>query len=170
MHKTSAFRLLLAAALLAPAAASAHGGAPHDHAPAQGAKKRTPAPVAQPATPDHEHPPPHGGQVVDVAADLHVEVVFAPPGVAVYFYDGDMKPLPPPADGKLTLVVGKQTQKLALAPEAPPAPQDRVVAPATLPQDGKVIALVQATVGGKARTARVERAAAPAPAAAASVP
>jgi hypothetical protein len=147
-------RFVVVVALLAAPAALAHGDEPHAHAPPA---KTAPAP---PKSADHEHAAPHGGVVVDVAKDLHVEVVFAADGVAAWFYDGAFAPIPAPAEAKLTLVAGKETRKLALAPPAAPAPPDHLWVATPLPVDGKVVALVQATVGGKPRTARAERPAA----------
>lgn len=164
MQKTMLRTLLAAAVLTTSASALAHGD--EDHGDPQPAAKKpapaAPAPAsatkAHAAGEDHDHPSPHGGQVVTVDKDVHAELVFSDGGVKVWFYDANMKPVAPPADGKLTLVVGKQTQKVTLANEAAPAPQDYVFAPVTLPKDGKVVAMVQGTVSGKPRTARVERA------------
>ena len=142
--------LLVAASLAFAPVAFAHGDEPHGRGAPPAGKHAAPAA-------DHTHAAPHGGVVIDVAKDLHVEVVFAADGVAAWFYDGAFAPLPAPADAKLTLVVGKETRKLTLAPPAAPAPADHLWAATTLPADGKVVALVQATVGGKPRTARAER-------------
>ncbi len=163
MQKTTLRSFVAAASfLLGSGGASAHGDEDHGERPPE-AKK--PSPAATPAAAkahsageDHDHPSPHGGQVVTVDKELHAELVFGDAGLHVYFYDAQMKPVPPPQDGKLTLVVGKETKKVVLALEVAPAPQDRLFAPAALPKDGKVVALVQATVNGKPRTARVERA------------
>lgn len=164
MQKRMLRSFVTAAVLSASGAALAHGD--EDHGDAKPAPKKA-APAAQAAGAakahsageDHDHPSPHGGQVVTVDKDVHAELVFGDTGVKVWFYDANMKPVAPPTDGKLTLVVGKQTQKLTLANQAAPAPQDYVFAPVALPKDGKVVALVQGTVSGKPRTARVERAA-----------
>ena len=157
---TNTLRLVLAAVIFTSSAALAHGD--EHHAPTKPAAKpaaKRAAPVQAHSAEDHDHPSPHGGQVVTVDKDVHAELLFTDAGVKVWFYDADMAPVAPPKDGKLTLVVGKQTHKLALAPEAAPAPQDHVAAAVALPKDGKVVALVQGTVNGKPRTARIERAA-----------
>ncbi len=160
------FAAALAGSLLCATAAAAHGD--RDHAAPKPAKKAAPAQAAEPA--EHTHAAPHAGQLVDIDKDLHAEVVFGPAGIAVFFYDADMKPLPPPTEGKLTLVVGKGTKKVPLALAPLPAPQDHLFAAEIVPAGTKVVAMMQATVAGKPRTARVERPATAAPAVTAPAP
>jgi len=127
------FSILVAAS---PAAALAHGGAPHDHA-AHGAEA-------------HDGSL-HGGEHVDLG-DVHAEVVFGEHALLVYFYTPDMKPLPAPPSGKATLAVGKSVKKGDLTGN-----MDHLAGPLGTPASGKATAVVQATVGGKTRTVRAER-------------
>lgn len=139
-------RLALAVFLGGATTASAH-----EHAPAKpgAAEPHHDVPA------EHEHPTPHGGQVVTID-DVHAEVLFADAGVTVWFFDMAMKPLAPPTDGKLTLTAGKDVKKVDLKMDA--KTPDRVVATAAVPKDGIVDVLVQATVAGKPRTVKVVRA------------
>lgn len=150
MNKAPLMAALIGAGL-ATAPSLAHEG--HDHTPPP------PAPAKATDKDKDEHPSPHGGQVIvlDATDHLHAELVFTEAGIALYLYDKDMKPLPPPADAKATVMVGKEVRKLELAVDAKTPDHAAVTTP--LPKDAKVAVVLSATVGGKARSARVERAA-----------
>ncbi len=118
----------------------------------------------KPAEPEHktgEHPQPHGGQVfvLDATDHLHAEVVFGETGLHLWLYDADMKPLTPPADAKVTLVVGKEVRKLdlKLMEKFGDKPDAHLGVDTALPKDGKVAAVLQLTFNGKLRSGRVER-------------
>lgn len=155
-------------ALLTSTVALAHEGKEHppgtDHGAAKGksAAPATPAKGgAHSAGEDHDHPSPHGGLVSTVDKETHVEVLFSDTDVKVWFYDGQMKPVALPADAKATAVVGKEVKKLELpvAKNADGTAADHLSAPLATVKDQKVSVVIQATVAGKARSARVERAA-----------
>lgn len=142
-------------------AALAHEG--HEHAPATKAPP-VPVPAAAPAAPgDHAHPSPHGGIVATVDKDTHIEVLFGDQDMSVWFYDASMKAVAPPADAKATIVVGKEVKKVALpvAKNLDGTATDHLVGAFIASVDAKVSVVVQATVIGKARSARIERAATP---------
>jgi hypothetical protein len=167
MKRTGTGLVLLALALAVPAIA--HEGKKHppgDHKPAPEAPKSE---KAEHGPGDHAHASPHGGLVATVDKDTHVEVLITDKELHVWFYDADMKPLALPADAKGTVVIGKEVKKLDLPIGKRPdgSADDRLVGALAVPADQKVAVVIQATVGGKARTGRVERKAA---AAAASAP
>lgn len=148
---------------------SAHGDEKHpagDEHPAHHDEKPAPTPEHDAhehgahAHGDHAHASPHGGVVATVDKDTHVEVLFTEKDVSVWFYDADMKPVALPADAKASVVVGKFGKKvdLPIAKKADGTPDDHLLAELDLPKDVKVAMVIQATVAGKARTARVERA------------
>ena len=169
--KTQTMLMTVTLALLTSTVALAHDGQEHpagtDHAPkAKGktapAKPATPAaPAAHSAGEDHDHPSPHGGLVSTVDKETHVEVLFSDTDAKVWFYDSHMKPVALPADAKATAVVGKEVKKLELLVAKNPdgTAADHLSAPLATVKDQKVSIVIQATVAGKARSARVERAA-----------
>jgi len=118
-------RLLLASLLLASGAAWADGkGGHHHHAP-------------------------HGGQVRD-AGNVHLEAVAKDGKLLLYVLDAHEKTLPPPAEGTVKLLVGKQLHDLTLKPEGE-------ALAATLPADtaGKAfVAVVVVKLEGGVKTAR----------------
>jgi hypothetical protein len=135
----------------------------HEH-PKKKATPAAPAPPAPPAAPaaaatpaahahapgDHAHESPHGGIVGTVDKDTHVEVLFSDTDVQAWFYDADMKPLPPPADARATVVVGKDVKKLDLpvAKAADGTATDHLGAPFHSMKGKKLSILIQATVAG----------------------
>lgn len=148
--------------LLLASTASAHDG--ENHAPPA---KDKPAvaphvPAGAHAPGDHEHASPHGGLVATVDKETHVEVLFTDKHVSVWFYDSAMKPVALPPDAKATIVVGKEVKKLDLPVAKNPdgSTMDHLGAPFVASADSKISVVIQATVAGKARSARVERAAA----------
>ena len=150
-------RILIAAVFFGATAAVAHDGEPH--APPA---KPTATPAAAGHDGDHEHASPHGGIVATVDKELHVEAL-----VSVWFYNAEMELVTLPADGKATIVVGKEVKKVDLPVVKKPDGSlgDHLHASLATGKDQKVAMVIQATVAGKARTVRVERAAStPAPA------
>ncbi|MCC7111535.1 MAG: hypothetical protein IT382_19735 [Deltaproteobacteria bacterium] len=145
MKPTALVLLTLAAAT----AAAAHEG--HEHAP--------PPPPAAHAAGDHAHASPHGGVVATIDGQTHVEVLFLDKDFRVWFYDGDMKPVALPTDAKATVVVDKKVSKLDLpvAKKADGTPDDHLTGALALPAAQKASLVIQATLLGKARSARVER-------------
>ncbi len=129
-----------------PPAAPSHGHADHaDHANHE----------------DHDHPSPHGGIVATVDRDTHMEALFTDAEVSVWFYDAEMKPLAPPTDAKATLVVGKDVKKMELPVMKNPdgTLADHLLVALASKADQKITVVVQATVAGKSRSGRIERAA-----------
>lgn len=170
--KTKTMLMTVTLALLTSTVALAHEGKEHpagtDHSAAKAKGKAAPAKPAAPAAPaahsageDHDHPSPHGGLVSTVDKETHVEVLFSDTDVKVWFYDSQMKPVTLPADAKATAVVGKDVKKLELPGAKNPdgTAADHLSAPLATVKDQKVSIVIQATVAGKARSARVERAA-----------
>ena len=161
-------RNMAAAALAALAASSAPAHDGRSHPP--GETHDTPPAAGPPAAPSdrarvpggHAHQSPHGGIVATIDEDTHIEVVFAARAFAVYFYDTTMKPIALPTDAKATVVVDKGVKKLDLpiAKKADGTPDDHVVGELAVAPDQKAAVVIQATLLGKARTARVEKAAA----------
>jgi hypothetical protein len=166
---TSAVTSAVLVAIAGSAPAFAHEGKRHpgEHAREAPAKAK-PVPADHGAEDDHEHPSPHGGIVATVDRETHVEVKLGEKSVDVWFYDAQMKPVALPTDAKATVVVGKDVKKLELAAAKKPdgTPDDHLAAEIVLPAEQKVAVVIQATVMGKARTARIERKAAPAAASA----
>lgn len=165
-------RILATLVLFAATAAGAHEDHEHPSAATKKAAAITPAPAAPGAHDpgahnpgDHAHDSPHGGVVATVDKDVHVEALFSETDVKVWFYDAEMKPVALPVDAKATVVVGKDVKKLDL-----PVMRlvdgtlgDHLNASLVTLKDQKVAMVIQATVGGKPRSARLER---PAPVAA----
>lgn len=148
---------ILSAALVFALPALSHGNKPHDH-------PTTTPPTTPEAKTEHkidEHPSPHGGQVVvlDATDHLHVEVVFHDGGLRVWLYDQDMKPIAMPDAGKATVVVGKDVQKIEFAKveKLDDKADPHLAAALPLAKDAKVAVVLQLAVGGKPRTARIER-------------
>lgn len=169
MTRTGTGLVLLALALAAPAIA--HEGKQHP----PGEHKQPEAPKSEKAEHgpgDHAHASPHGGLVATVDKDTHVEVLFTDKELHVWFYDAEMKPVALPADAKGTVVIGKDVKKLDLPIAKKPdgSADDHLVAALAVPADQKVAVVIQATVGGKARTGRIERKAAAAAASAPATP
>lgn len=160
----------LATSALAHEGKSHPPGDKHDaKAPASPAAPAAPASPASSAAPghaagDHAHDSPHGGIVATVDKDTHVEIVFADKSFGVYFYDANMKPVALPTDAKATVVIGKDVKKLDLPIAKKPdgAPDDHLVGELGVAAGQKAAIVIQATVLGKARSARVEKPAAPA--------
>lgn len=169
--KTKTMLMTVTLALLASTVALAHDGQEHpagtDHSPkAKGktapAKPAAPvAPAAHSAGEDHDHPSPHGGLVSTIDKETHVEVLILDHEVKVWFYDSQMKPVALPTDAKATAVAGKDVQKLefSIAKKPDGTASDYLSARLFTLKDQKVAIVIQATVAGKARSARVERAA-----------
>ena len=149
-------RILIAAVFFGATAAVAHDGEPH----APPAKKPTATPAAAGHDGDHEHASPHGGIVATVDKELHVEALFSEQDVSVWFYNAEMELVALPADAKATIVVGKEVKKLDLPVVKKPDGRlgDHLHATLATAKDQKVAMVIQATVAGKARTVRVERA------------
>lgn len=162
-------QILVLSFTVAATSALAHEGKSHPPGEKHDAPQTPPAaPAAHGHAPgDHAHESPHGGIVATVDKDTHVEVVFAEKAFGVYFYDANMKPVALPADAKATVVVGKDVKKLDLpiAKKADGTPDDHLVGELAVAADQKAAVVIQATVLGKARSARVEKPAASAPAA-----
>jgi hypothetical protein len=160
----AAFTIVIA---LAATPAAAHGD--KAHAPPPASSKAKPA---EHGPGDHAHDSPHGGVVATIDKETHVEVRFADNTVAVWFYDADMKPIALPADAKATVVVGTDVKKLDLpvGKTADGKALDHLVGALGVPADQKVAVVIQATLLGKARSARVERKAASAGASAPVTP
>ena len=161
-------RILVLSFLLATSSALAHEGAAHPPGEHEAPKAAPPAAHGH-APGDHAHSSPHGGIVATVDKETHVEVVFAEKTLGVYFYDADMKPVALPVDAKATVVIGKDAKKLDLpiAKKADGTPDDHLVGELAVAPGQKAAVVIQATVLGKARSARIEKAAAaaaPAPA------
>lgn len=64
----------------------------------------------------HHHHAPHGGQVQD-AGGVHLEAVAKDGKLLLYVLDANEKTLPPPSEGTVKLVVGKQIHDLTFKPE-----------------------------------------------------
>lgn len=97
----------------------------------------------------HHHHAPHGGQVRD-AGDVHLEALVKDGKLLLYVLDAQQKTLPPPAEGTVKLMVGKQLHDLVLKPEGE-------ALAATLPEgtEGKaLVAVVVVKLQGGAKTAR----------------
>lgn len=166
--------VLLGLALPSSAHGDEHHPAGEEHPAGQEhAAKHEEKPATAHAHGDHAHASPHGGIVATIDKETHVEVAITDTGFSVWFYDADMKPLPLPGDAKASVAVGKFGKKIDLpvAKKADGSPDDHLLGAIEIPAGQKVAMVIQATVAGKARTARVERPAAtpptPAPAPAA---
>ncbi|MCC7075193.1 MAG: hypothetical protein IT383_28020 [Deltaproteobacteria bacterium] len=157
-------RILVVSFLLATSSALAHEGKAHPPGDKHEAPKAAPPAAHGHAPGDHAHASPHGGIVATVDKETHVEVVFAEKAFGVYFYDADMRPVALPADAKATVVIGKDLKKLDLPIAKKPdgTPDDHLVGELAVAPDQKAAVVIQATVLGKARSARIEKPAAPA--------
>lgn len=157
-------RILVLSVLLATSSALAHDGQAHPPGDKHEAPKAAPLAAHGHAPGDHAHASPHGGIVATVDKETHVEVVFAEKAFGVYFYDADMRPVALPADAKATVVIGKDVKKLDLPIAKKPdgTPDDHLVGELAVAPEQKAAVVIQATVLGKARSARIEKPAAPA--------
>lgn len=158
--------LVLSFVIAVSSSALAHEGKSHPPSEEHEAPKAPPAGHGH-ASGDHAHASPHGGIVAAVDKETHIEVVFADKAFGVYFYDADMKPVALPANAKATVVIGKDVKKLDLSIGKKPdgTPDDHLVGELVVAADQKAAVVIQATVLGKACSARVEKPAAPAAAA-----
>jgi hypothetical protein len=166
-------RIVIVIAAVAASSAFAHEGKPHAPGDKHETSPATTPPAAHGHAPgDHAHESPHGGIVATIDKETHVEVVFAEKAFGVYFYDADMKSIALPADAKATVVVGRDVKKLDLpiAKKTDGTPDDHLVGELAVAADQKAALVIQATLLGKARTARVEKLAAAAKPTAASAP
>lgn len=155
-------RMLTLSLFIAVPSALAHGDEKHPPGEHQDAPKAPPAAEGL-ARGDHAHASPHGGVVATIDKETHVEVVFGERVLLVYFYDANFTPVALPTDAKATVVLGKEIKKLALPIGKKPdgTPGDHLVGELVVAAEQKAAVIIQATVLGKARSARVERLAAP---------
>ncbi|MBL8141735.1 MAG: hypothetical protein JNM38_11530 [Acidobacteria bacterium] len=132
---------------LTPSAFAHPGG--HDEWP----RKRVVVPKAQ-----------HGGQmfVVDAYDGTLGEVLWSATGLELWFYNSDQQPLAAPATAKLTLTVGREVRKIEA--KLDPTKPGRLTVLSALPADQSVTLFIDAMVAGTARSVRVQREAAKAPA------
>lgn len=100
-------------------------------------------------TGDHHHQAPHGGQVRD-AGDVHLEAVAKDGKLLLYVLDANEKTLPPPSEGTVKLVVGKQIHDLTFKPEG-----EALLAPLPAGTEGKAfVAVVVVKLESGLKTAR----------------
>lgn len=161
-------RALVLSFVLAAPVALAHEDEPHPPGEHHDAPKVPPPPPQAQAPGDHAHASPHGGVVVTVDKETHVEVVFGERAFTVYFYDAHLAPVALPTDAKGTVVIGKEVKKVVLPIAKKPdgTLDDHLVGELAVAADRNAAVVIQATVLGKARSVRVEKpaaAAAPAP-------
>jgi hypothetical protein len=159
-HFVARVSCLVMMSLAVAGGAWAHGDKKHP----RGEKHADPpkAPSAHDhGTEDHDHESPHGGIVATIDKETHVEMKLTGAQLDLWFYDAHLKPIALPTDAKATVVVGKDVKKLELpiAKKSDGTLDDHLsVALAAAPAaDQKIALVIQATLLGKSRTARVER-------------
>lgn len=98
---------------------------------------------------EHHHHAPHGGQVQD-AGGVHLEAVAKDGKLLLYVLDANEKTLPPPSEGTVKLVVGKQIHDLTFKPEG-----EALSVPLPAGTEGKaLVAVVVVKLESGVKTAR----------------
>ena len=101
----------------------------------------------------HGAPPPpvHGGVVAESSGEHWVELVVRGNEVTAYVLGEDRQPVPgSQLGGKATVLAGGKRDEVALTPGAANSLTGKLAAPAS----GKVTAVLQLTIAGKAATVR----------------